>query len=207
MKRKLLILITVCSMLCLVACGAESNSDVNAIIDDETTAKPPVVEVTAEPTTEPSSEVVEATAEPTPTEEPVVEATPEPTEVPKVVYEGIDMESDLSGEEWINTFVGIIDEPKVVVYNDETGRKEIIEEGAKVIFNPEVDVLALYLPEGYKYANLTKDIFISEMDDEQSHKAFYLDVEKTRERKRWDAAIYVKYEGEESPLKFDFWSE
>ena len=88
MKRKLLILLTVFSMCCLVACGGEKTNDTNAggNIDDA-----PVV--TAEPTTEVTpAPVDEYETTPAPTEEPVEEATPAPTEEPSVVYEGIDME-------------------------------------------------------------------------------------------------------------------
>lgn len=48
----------------------------------------------------------------------------EPTQEP-VVYEGIDMESTLPGMEWIETFNGVIDEPKMVIFNDETNKKHI----------------------------------------------------------------------------------
>lgn len=69
------------------------------------------------------------------------------TEPAKVVYEGIDMDSSLPGEEWIETFHGIIDEPKIVIFNDDTGRKTIVENGDTVVFNKS-DTFGLYLPEG-----------------------------------------------------------
>ena len=100
-----------------------------------------MVEPTAEATSEPAVEsTVEATSEPT------VEVTPEPA-VKAIVYEGIDMESTLPGMEWIETFKGVIDEPKFVVYNDATNRKVIVENGGEVeIF--EGDILAIYAPVG-----------------------------------------------------------
>lgn len=65
-----------------------------------------------------------------------------------IIYEGIDMESDLPGEEWMETFGGIINEPKFVVFsNNVQGRKIIAENGDVVYFNPDEDLLGLYLPD------------------------------------------------------------
>lgn len=81
------------------------------------------------------------------TTQPTPEATPEPTpEV--VVYEGIDMESTLPGKEWVHTFVGSIDEPKLVVFNDETNKKVIVEHQQEFEFG-EGDRMAFYMPRGY----------------------------------------------------------
>ena len=68
-----------------------------------------------------------------------------------IVYEGIDMESTLPGVEWIETFVGIIDEPKFVVFNDGTNKKVIVEDGQKVSFE-RTDTIAVYLPDGVSYS-------------------------------------------------------
>lgn len=188
-KRMILTLIMVFSMYCLVACGGETQNEVisgnnNGLAINNETDKP---EATAEPTEEPSSEVAQATAEPT--EEPVL-------------YPGIDMESDMYGEDWIETFVGIIDQPKVVVYSDETGRKEIVEEEAVVEINPEEDIIAVYLPDGYKYANRTMGINEKEAAIKEHSRIFFLDVEVTREKKVQMAAIYVECDGEEIALNF-----
>lgn len=70
-----------------------------------------------------------------------------------VVYEGIDMESTLPGGEWIETFNGIITEPKFVIFNDETKKKVIVENGQEVEFC-DTDTLALFVPTdkaGYVY--------------------------------------------------------
>lgn len=63
----------------------------------------------------------------------------------EVVYEGIDMESTLPGLEWIATFDGIITEPKFVIFNDETNKKVIVENGQEVEFC-DTDVFAVFLP-------------------------------------------------------------
>jgi len=78
---------------------------------------------------------------------PSTTTTPEPTpEV--VVYEGIDMESTLPGKEWVHTFVGIVEEPKLVVFNDETNKKVIVEHQQEFEFG-EGDRMAFYMPREY----------------------------------------------------------
>ena len=76
------------------------------------------------------------------TPEPTIEPTPEPTPVPTP-----DTESTLPGVEWIKTFEGIIDEPKLVVFNDSTNKKVILEELEEVEFYDD-DTLAVYIPQG-----------------------------------------------------------
>lgn len=86
------------------------------------------------------SEMSEETVEPEVTEEPAMEA---------VVYEGINMDSALPGAEWVATFEGIIDEPKLVVFNDETNKKVILENEQEVDFSL-TDKIAIYIPSGHK---------------------------------------------------------
>ena len=74
-----------------------------------------------------------------------------------VVYEGIDMESTLPGLEWIATFDGIITEPKFVIFNDETNKKVIVENGQEVEFC-DTDVFAVFFP-------LEKSIVRAPLDD------------------------------------------
>ena len=210
MKKKLLTFITVLSMCCLVACGGEKQDDMStankeeAVIGDaanEPTTKP-VVETTPAPTAEPSSEVTEATAEPEPTAEPVA-ATPEPTTKPSIVYEGIDMESTLPGQEWLETFVGVIDEPKVVVFNDTTGKKVIVEQEGEVVVNPDEDAIALFFPEGYTDGNLSKGIKYSETKggyQTEYYFIFYLDAEEMRAKTEWNAAFMTMHGEEKHPL-------
>lgn len=98
---------------------------------------------TKEEITEPGeiteSEMSEETVEPEVTEEPAMEA---------VVYEGINMDSTLSGAEWVATFEGIIDEPKLVVFNDETNKKVILENDQEVDFSL-TDKIVIYIPQGH----------------------------------------------------------
>ena len=135
MRKHTLALLTVMFMLMatlLTACG--SNQAAAPSTETETTkvetAKAEETESVAPVETE---EIVESTAEET-------TPTPEP-----VVYEGIDMESTLPGTEWIKTFDGVIEEPKMVIFNDETNKKVIVENGQKVEFS-EGDNLLIYTP-------------------------------------------------------------
>lgn len=75
---------------------------------------------------------------PTQTPEPTSEPTPAPTP---------DTDSTLPGVEWIQTFEGIIDEPKLVVFNDAANKKIILEDKQEAEFYDD-DTLAVYIPKG-----------------------------------------------------------
>ena len=136
-KRKnilsvLVVLIMLMATL-LTACG--SNKATAPSNDAETTK----VETAQAEETDPAApaEVEEVTEV-----EPTAEPTPEDTK-----YAGIDMESTLPGLEWIATFDNIaVDEPIIVVYNDETNKKVIVQEGDEVEFSKSSDILAFYTP-------------------------------------------------------------
>lgn len=98
------------------------------------------VDSTKEETTEVKGEVAELE----PTAEPTLKPTPEPTSEPTPIPTP-DTESTLPGVEWIQTFNGIIDEPKLVVFNDSTNKKIILEDFEKVEFFDD-DTLAVYIP-------------------------------------------------------------
>lgn len=96
------------------------------------------------------SEMSEETVEPEVTEEPAMEA---------VVYEGINMDSTLPGAEWVATFEGIIDEPKLVVFNDETNKKVILENDQEVDFSL-TDKIVIYIPQGHNGGYIKNKGFI-----------------------------------------------
>ena len=184
MRSFIVTLVTVFSMCCLVACGGEKTNDANAGRNNDD----PVVtaEATAEPTKEPSSEV-------------------EPTEEPSVVYEGIDMNSTLSGQEWLETFIGVIEEPKVVVFNDNTGKKVIVEQEGEVTINPEEDAIALYFPEGYSNGSARSGIALAdEVIDGEYYSIYYFDSETMREAKEGKAGFRVMYGDEKMVLIFNW---
>ncbi|MBR3808263.1 MAG: hypothetical protein IKJ15_07850 [Lachnospiraceae bacterium] len=79
------------------------------------------------------------------------------SDTPSVTYEGIDFNSTLPGREWVQTtFPGVINEPKIVIFNDETNKKKIVENGEIILFD-EADTFAMFFPEGtfiYEGCNL-----------------------------------------------------
>ena len=133
-KRNILSVLVVMIMLMATLLTACSSGQATETPAKEETTKAEVTEETAE------VEQADEVATPEPTEEP----TPEP-EVEDSKYPGIDMESTLPGIEWLDTFDGIITEPKLVVFNDETNKKVIVEEGERVEFSL-TDTLAVYVP-------------------------------------------------------------
>ena len=132
-KRNILSILVVLIMLMamlLTACSSKQATETPA--KEETTK----AEVTAE------VEQAEEVATPEPTEEPTLEP-----EVEDSKYPGIDMESTLPGLEWIATFDEIdVDEPIIVVYNDDTNKKVIVNEGDEVEFSKSSDTIAFYTP-------------------------------------------------------------
>lgn len=143
-KRNRSSLIVVLSLLLLMAMLTACSS---ATVE-ETKVSETTVEVKEEVT---EVEVAEAepTAEPTP--EPTAEPTPEPTPE-AVVYEGIDMQSELPVKEWVTTLLGVVDEPKFIIANDETNKKVILEEGDKAIVE-DGDMVIFYDPNGLNAGN------------------------------------------------------
>ena len=132
-KRNILSVLAVLIMLVatlLTACSSNQSAAVPAK-EEATEVKEDTAEV---------EQVKEEVAEPEPTAEP----TPEP-EVEDSKYPGIDMESTLPGIEWLDTFDGIINEPKLVVFNDDTNKKVIVENGDTVEFSL-TDTMATYVP-------------------------------------------------------------
>ncbi len=200
MKKIVLLLITVFCMCCMVACGGEVKEDVsaggsnevlgNSSDDEPVVTAEPTVEVTPAPADEPTTE-----ATPVPTEEP----TPAPTENP---YPGIDMESELPGEEWIITFDGVIDEPKVVIFNNEIGRKQIVETGDKVLITHKSDVIAVHFPKGYAPSGLQSGIYQTETLAGETFQIFYLDFDKMTEKKFRTGAVEINHGDETIRIEF-----
>lgn len=133
-KRSILSALVVTIMLMAALLTACSSGQATETPAKEETTKAEVTEETAEVEQE-------EVATPEPTEEP----TPEP-EVEDSKYPGIDMESTLPGLEWLASLDEIVEEPLIVVYNDETNKKVIVNEGDEVEFSRSSDVLALYTP-------------------------------------------------------------
>ena len=195
-RSSLIVVLSLVLLMAITLTACSSGKTVEETKVSETVeSKEEVVEV----------DVAEAEAEPAPTAEPTAEPTPEPTPEP-IVYEGIDMESQLPGVEWLLTFKDIILEPKIVVFSDETGKKQIIEKGGVVYFNPDVDLLAVYLPEGAKCPmDITRALDARKrVDSSVDYVIYELEPVATREfGNTTDAAIYVEFNGEEYELPFE----
>lgn len=181
-KRNILSVLAVFIMLMATLLTACSSGQATEIPANEETTKAEVKEET------PAVEQAEEVATPEPTEEP----TPEPEPTPEaVVYEGIDMESTLPGLEWIATFDGIIDEPKLVIFNDETNKKVIVENGQKVEFS-DTDTLATYAPYGKE---------VSE-DTDQNDSAIFGEISFEGNITLYKGLFIGIKDGEEIPLKY-----
>lgn len=205
MKKIVLLFITVFCMCCMVACGGEVKEDASAggnneVLGNSADDKPVV---TAEPTVEVTpAPADESTPEPTP--EPTEEPTPEPTENP---YPGIDFNSELPGLEWVESFTGIIEEPKFVVYSDITGRKEIIENDEIVFINPDEDIIAVFSPDGYLKVGDLVGIKVEEFIDSEHVVACVLNPERTRKNKFEIAETNVRHNGENVNIWFTIQSQ
>ena len=155
-KRNILSVLVVMIMLMATLLTACSSNKAVAPSNDAETTK---VETAQAEETEPAetTEVEEITE---------VEPTADPTSEP-VVYEGIDMESTLPGAEWMETFNGIIEEPKFVIFNDETNKKVILENGQEAEIS-STDTFSRYCPrdkeivvDNFKDNNLFCDISLA----------------------------------------------
>lgn len=145
-KRNILSVLALCIMLMATLLTACSSNKAVAPSNDAETTK---VETAQAEETEPAetTEVEEITE---------VEPTADPTSEP-VVYEGIDMESTLPGAEWMETFDGIIEEPKFVIFNDETNKKVILENGQEAEIS-STDTFSRYCP-------IDKEIVVDDLED------------------------------------------
>ena len=156
----ILVALTMSMMLTILLSACGSDQAATPISEEEITEVVSDLEETTEPAEGESTEVTE------PEESAEIESTEETapeTESEQVVYEGIDMESTLPGAEWIATFNGIITEPKFVIFNDDTNKKVIVENGQEVEFD-DTDVFAIFFP-------LEKEIVRAELDDNLTFKS------------------------------------
>ena len=130
-----LVVLVMAIVFLLTACSSSEKTNTSTKENSEK-AEIPKQEVTE------TVEQEEPKAEEIATPEPTIEPTPEPTPAPTP-----DTESTLPGVEWMQSFDGIIDEPKLVVFNDSTNKKIILEELQEVEFYDD-DTLAVYIPKG-----------------------------------------------------------
>lgn len=154
----------------------EETTSVSSVEQQETTTKE----------TETKKEVEEVVVV---TPEPTAEPTPEPTPEP-IVYEGIDMESTLPGKEWMATFEGIIEEPKFVVFNDETNKKVIVEDGQEVKFESG-DTFAMYAPTGTLVTDYSGIRLIESVSYNNYYNEFVFNMEYFKSKKTFTVEVDV----------------
>ncbi len=178
----------------LTACGSKeefkAGKETENVVVEE--AVPEVTDSEAEETVA-KDEVVPETI----VEETVVK------ELEKELYipEGINMESTLPGEEWVASFVGNVDEPVVVIFNDNTGRKEVVQNGSEVIINPDEDRIAAYWTEQNMYSE-PYNISVKEAYSFDNYVIRVLDADKLRSIPERQAKITVKGGPEDWVLEF-----
>lgn len=187
-KKSALLVVTITLMATLLtACSKDQLAASTSEAETESTAEEAVPAENAE-----GEETAEA-AEPEPTAEPTPEPTPE-----AVVYEGIDMQSTLPGEEWIKTFNGIINEPKLVVFNDETNKKVIVESGEKVEFS-QLDTMAVYVPKEKTGTIKELDLFTFSKKDNDGYVFLFNDI-MSKPGEETNIKNIVEYDGKDYEL-------
>lgn len=184
-KRNVFIMVCVMAVsIGLCACGT-GESDTSAVDVVEETGN---IEQLEEANIETEEENMENTTE-------VVE------EVSLYIPEGIDMESTIPGQEWLDSFVGKVNEPVVVIYNDNTGRKEVVQADSEVTVNPDEDIFAVYFPETSMGAT-PYSISIKDMIGESNYFIYIMDTEKMREIRKRNGKIVVRGGEEDWILEF-----
>ncbi len=118
------------------------------------------------------------------------------------IPEGIDMESTLSGEEWVASFVGNVTEPVVVIYNDNSGRKEVVQANSEVIINPDEDTIAVYFNEVGMGAT-SHAISVKETVVEEYYHIYKMDSEKMRSISERPAKVTVRGGTEDWIVEFN----
>ncbi len=190
----LFVMLFVVSMFSLTACG--SKEAVESVNETETVAvEAAVVEEASAEVSE--TEVVHEVVAETVVEETAIKESTEEIYIP----EGIDMESTLSGEEWVASFVGKVAEPVVVVFNDNTGRKEVVQANSEVTINPDEDMIATYWLEKNMYSE-PYHISVKETYSFDYYEIRKLDAKRLRSIPERDAKMTIKGGTEDWVLEF-----
>lgn len=189
-----LIVMTLMVSLILIGCGSKATTEtvkteLEAVVKEEVPKVEEVVETKV-------SEEAAVTEEPI-VEETVVEEPAEEIYIP----EGIDMESTLPGEEWVASFVGNVAEPVVVIYNDNSGRKEVVQANSEVTINPDEDMVAVYLNE-VEMGATSNAISVKETVVEEYYHMYKMDSAKMRDIPERNAKITVRGGAEDWFIEF-----
>lgn len=105
----------------------------------------------------------------------------EPETIIEELYipEGVDIHSTLSGQEWLDSFIGIVNEPVVVVFNDNTGRKEVVQADSEIEINPDEDRIGIYFMD-ISMGATTHAISVKELLGSDCYDILVMDSEKMR---------------------------
>ena len=188
-----LIVMTLMVSLMLIGCSSEATTEIvksepEAVVKEDA---PKVEEIVETKVPE------EATVEESIIEETVVEEPAEELYIP----EGIDIESTLPGEEWVASFVGNVAEPVVVIYNDNSGRKEVVQANSEVTINPDEDIFAIYWNED-GMGETTHNIIGREIIAKDYYHIIPLDSEQMREIRKRPAKVTVRGGAEDWVIEF-----
>ena len=193
-----IVIIMLLGISVLIGCSSEPTTETTKNEHEAVVIEVPTkVEETEAEVSEETAVVEEVIVEETVNEEPAEELY-----IPK----GIDMESTLSGKEWVASFVGNVTEPVVVIYNDNTGRKEVVQANSEVTINPDEDIIAVYWPEkGMK--SIPYAISIIEVYGFDNYELNVLDADRMRSIPKRPAEITVTGGAEDWVIEFTIISE
>lgn len=190
-KSRKLYLIIAAMLLCLGLAACSKEESVVSEVELTETG----IEVSGEEAEDIAGKVEETSAE-------TIESTEEEAEDAELyIPEGVDMESTLSGEEWVASFVGKVNEPVVVIYNDNTGRKEVVQAGSEVTINPDEDIFAVYGNEDGMGAT-THNIISTEIIKKDFYRLLPLDSQEMRDIRERNAKVTVRGEVEDWVIEF-----
>lgn len=187
-RNNIVLLVTLICMFSLMLSACGSKEEPATKVETSKEVKEEVVDV-------PETTVVEEET----VEETVVAKEPE-----KELYipEGIDITSTLPGQEWLDTFVGNVNEPVAVVFNDNTGRKEVIQGKSEVGINPDEDRIAIFLNES-DMSQMLYNIFPKDLINTENYTICILDPVEQRNMVGTDAGFTI-YSGDEECAFIEF---
>lgn len=117
------------------------------------------------------------------------------------IPEGVDINSTLSGEEWLASFDGVVEEPVVVVFNDTTGRKEVIQQNGLVYVNPYEEHIAMHYPEDYSVIK-KNGIIADYVEQTLTYAIVHFDAELALEMGTQEAEVVIGNEITEWKMDF-----
>lgn len=97
---------------------------------------------------------------------------------------------ETSTEIWVASFVGKVNEPVVVVFSDDTGRKEVVQANGEITINPDEDTIAVYW-ENEGMRSKPHAISVSKMYYYNYYEIYEFDIESLRSVSKRPATITV----------------